>query len=240
MRLLNTLMISLMFTGWVNARELDFSERLISSNLIQEENTSKYFEISSITVEEVQALEIDDKDIAGDIGSVITIVDKLIALGQKVWPIIKAGKPVINNDLNKIHPIYVLPSIASQTPEFTFYAMSGWNMPVSKSYRVSYKNGFGAEVIGFTYTVLMQGGGQYEGSGNYLGGVQVVASNISVAWGFEFNANSTFLSAMNLGTVESPVAGAMLRIDYKAKSILKEIVSSEVFTVNGLGVIQKN
>lgn len=240
MKLINILIASFMLIGQTNARELDFTENFLNHNFIYNEESSKYFEISSISVEEIENLDLQDKDIAGDIGSVITIVDKLIALGQKVWPIIKAGKPVINSDLHKIHPIYVLPEVAAQAPEFTFNSMSGWDMPIAKSYRVSYKNGFGAEVIGFNYTVFFQGGGQFEGVGSYLGGVQVVASNISVSWGYEFNATSTFMGAMNMGTMESPIAGATIRIDYKAKTIIKEIQSSEIFTVNGLGAIQKN
>lgn len=239
MRKITLLTLSLFFSAWAHAATIDFNVAAFEG--YQNVDTNDYFSISEIIVTEIETLDsYDDKDIAGDIGSVITIVDKLIALGQKVWPIIKAGKPVINNGMNNFKPIYVLPEVAGQDAAFTFYSMSDWDMPVSKSYRVSYKNGFGAEVIGFNYTVLGQGGGKYEGKGSYVGNVQVVASNISVAWGFEFSADVSFVNAMNLGSMDNPVAGAMLKIDYKAKSLFKEIESSEIFTINGHGTIQKN
>ncbi|ATH07855.1 hypothetical protein BIY24_07795 [Halobacteriovorax marinus] len=200
-----------------------------------------YHTISEITVEEV---EIGDelvwapqyKGFDKNLGEIIMVVDKLIALGKKIWTIVEAGKPVVTVDMGK--PISVLPKTDSGQLA-AFYDMDSWSMPMARTYKVSFKNGFGSSVIGFDYTVNFQWGGRYEYKGAYLTGLNVQASNVSVSWGFNFDASSELVSIVNHGSRDNPVAGAAVRVKYTAKSVLREIKTSESFHVTGNGQIQK-
>ena len=86
--------------------------------------------------------------------------------------------------------------------ELTLGMMENWQLPKSKTYRVVYKNLYGVEVISFTYTLHFQYGGSYEGSGKYLTGVIVSATDLFVSWGFDFSAQTEVLSVANLGTLQ--------------------------------------
>ncbi|OUR94073.1 hypothetical protein A9Q84_18340 [Halobacteriovorax marinus] len=233
-KLLSATLITLItFSSQAGMRSLPFTQteivRVDDSKFYDED----YFTISEITVEEV---EIGDelvwasqyKGFEKDLGEVIMMVDKLIALGKKIWAIVEAGKPVVN--VNMATPISVLPKEAS-----AFYDMDSWSSPLVRTYRVVYKNGFGSSVISFDYTVNFQHSGKHDGKGAYITGLNVQASNTSVSWGFNFDASSQLISIANVGSSADPVAGATLRINYSAKSILRSISTSESFHVDGNG-----
>ena len=195
-----------------------------------------YHTIGSITVEEVESPELST--IAENyvleekgLGEIIMSIDKLLALGKKIWAIVEAGRPVVQTAFSPT--VSVLPNV--ENPNVAFEEMENWSMPKVKSYRVVYKNLFGMEVIAFTYGVYYQHGGTYKGKGAYLTGVNVDARDVSVAWGFEFNAASTVIAIANRGSSANPNAGLSIRINYLAKSVLKEIRSSETFHVAGNG-----
>ena len=95
-------------------------------------NDEAYFEIDKVTVTEIRPLELasynsekNDKTL----GEVILTIEKLIALGTKIYEIIKKGKPVTNLSFAK--PVSVLPD--SEDPNTAFSQMSGWSMPMAKS-----------------------------------------------------------------------------------------------------------
>lgn len=200
-----------------------------------------YFTISSVEVKEIEVDSNDDlifneKLSAGEIGEVIAIIDALIAVGKKVYPIIEAGKPIINSQLPVTH---VIPNNTNGNDfDFTLSQMENWKMPKSKSYEIVYKNVYGFEVISFTYTIHFQYGGSFEGAGKYLTGVFVSASNLYVSWGFEFSATTEIVSLTNHGTLDNPVAGLTLKLDWVAKNVLNESRSSRTFHVNGNGEFQ--
>lgn len=203
-----------------------------------EKQDDPYFEIEKITVTEIETEEyFNDEKFDGnkDLGSIILSIEKLIALGTKIYDIIKKGKPVTNLSFAK--PVSVLPQ--TEDPNTAFTQMAGWSMPTAKTYRVEYKNLFGMSVIAFDYTVYFQHSGTYEDKGSYITGLTVRATNISVSWGFEFNASSALETISNMGTRVDPKAAATMRINYQASSILSDIQSSESFFATGTGEIVK-
>lgn len=195
------------------------------------------YQISSITVEEIETPyiypELEDKGVIDD----ITLqVDKLIALGKKIWKIIEDNKPVVNTDFAAA--ISVIPQMKDPAdPMATFSMMSNWSAPKAKSYRVVYKNGFGMSVITFDYTVVFQYNGKYQGKGNYLTGVNVFANNITVSWGFHFDAKSSLVTVSNMGSMVDPIAAATIKIDYKSETVVRNVSSSQMFYVTGTGDI---
>ncbi len=182
-----------------------------------------------------EALLGQEKAAGGGIGEVIMIADKLLALGQKIWKIVEAGRPVSNANFTK--PVSIIPNMSDVNGTFT--SMTNWKMPMVKSFRVAYKNGFGSEVVSFVYTVVFQYGGKFEGKGSYITGLFVTASNVSVSWGFNFNASSEIMSITNQGSADEPIASAVVNIKYKVSSVLKSIDESDIFFVNGQGMLQR-
>lgn len=217
-----------------------FEDKLRELYPDQKADLESYATIVSIEVEELAEEDLDILDQKNDknLGQIIMVVDQLLALGKKIWPIIEAGRPVVNS--NFAPAISVLPRVeGASSNEIAFYEMENWSAPRQQSYKVAYKNGWGSEVISFVYTVAFQYNGSYQGKGRYITGLDVRASQISVSWGFEFNADSVLVNIANLGSKDSPVASATVRINYSAKSILRTIQTSESFHVNGNGQSSK-
>lgn len=217
-----------------------FEEKLKELYPDQKSDLESYATIVSVEVEELaqESVDVFDEKRDKNLGQVILVVDQLLALGKKIWPIIKAGKPVLQT--NFAPTISVLPKSENlSTNDLSFYEMENWSAPTQKSYRVAFKNGWGSEVISFVYTVAFQYNGSYQGSGRYITGLDVRASQISVSWGFEFNADSMLVNIANLGTKEDPIASATVRISYTAQSFLRTIQTSESFHVSGDGQSSK-
>jgi len=202
-----------------------------------------YFKIASIRVEELPVVEnvnlFDVKEESlnsnKDLGTIIASLDKLIALGTKIWEIVKKGKPITNFKFAK--PISVLPK--TEDADIAFTQMDSWSAPMARRYKIVYSNLLGMDVISFDYTVYFQHGGSFEGVGKYLTGLTVRASNVAVSWGFEFNASSELETISNRGASSDPIAAATVRIDYQASSVLRDIQSSESFHATGAGEILK-
>lgn len=195
--------------------------------------------ITNIEVTDVTALQTFvelPKAPSNPVEEISIMIDSLIALGKKIWPIIEAGRPVITNGL--IPAISILPRMDDNAG--VLYKMSGWSIPTSKSYRLSYQNIYGQEVIGFTYTIYFQYGGSLNGAGKYVTSLVVQASDIYAAWGgFKFDVTSELVSIANVGSEVSPVASGIIKLTCKAKSIFNENQSSQSFYVDGNGTFQE-
>ena len=164
-------------------------------------------------------------------------LDGLIAIGKKIWPIVEAGRPVITTN-GLIPSLSVLPNIEGNGTKAELYKMAGWSVPKVVSYRVSFKNYFNSEVIGFTYSVFFQYGGSYQGNGKYLTSLKVQASKVYAAWGFDFDAKSELINVANVGSIDNPVASAIIQISYAAKGKLNESRNAQSFYVDGNGTLQ--
>jgi hypothetical protein len=191
-----------------------------------------YHTIESIEIieEEKSFTPLMDSKLVGDLGAIVMAVDKLIAVGKKIWQIVEAGRPVLQTDFVSIH---VLPK--GEGPDDTFYRMENWQAPRVKSYTIKAKNKFKNDVVVLKFNFLYQHGGQLEGKGRYLTGVNILPHDVEVAWGYSLNSNSSLLSISNRGTAVDPIAGATLTMTYKIKTMLKETVSSVTFHVTGDG-----
>lgn len=172
------------------------------------------------------------------IDEIAMYIDGIIAIGKKIWPIIEAGKPVIKTG-GLVPAISVIPSIdgaAAPTPA-PLSSMANWSRPKVLSYRVSFKNGYNKEVIGFTYTVFFQYNGSYQEKGKYITSLKVQASEVNAAWGFNFDASSELISVANVGTTLDPVASAIIQITYLAKGLNSKRYEQS-FYVDGAGALE--
>ncbi len=158
-------------------------------------------------------------------------VDTIINIGQKIWTIVEAGKPVVNVELNS----------ASAMPVGikTWQQLSGWKMPQSKSFRVHYTNLFGMNVVDFSYRLMFTFGGHYNGQGHYVTGATILPSALDVAWGYSFKANVEIPTVINMGSVENPIGGVQMNINWVVGTVLKHSQTRASYFVDGLGHLKQ-
>ncbi len=158
--------------------------------------------------------------------------NQIVTIGEQVWKIIEANKPVVNVTTQVVH---ALPR------GLTCWAdLEHWHAPVVKSYEVKYKNGFGMEVVKFRFRLQYNYGGGKGQLGQYLANATVVPSELNVMWGYTFNADMAVDQAVNLGTLTSPVAGLGMNLNWTVKTVFKESRNSVGFFVQGDGVTTSN
>ena len=107
--MLKTLFIAtiLLANTSIFAQEIDDSQIITS------------FEFTKVEVEVEPASEFT-ATLGSPIGEITMILDGLLAIGTKVWPIVEAGKPVINTS-GIVKSISVLPDFNGADPKREFY-----------------------------------------------------------------------------------------------------------------------
>ncbi|HLE10104.1 MAG TPA: hypothetical protein VI754_02545 [Bacteriovoracaceae bacterium] len=168
---------------------------------------------------------------------VIAEIEKLLAIGQKIWKIIENGRPVINTSY--IPAVKVIPKVVSEDSRATFDSMDNWSEPKYKKYALIYKNLYGMSVVNFQYIVHFEYDGQYEGKGHYLNAVSITVSNISVLWGYKFDVETELIGISNRGTNENPIAAATLKITHKVETSIKNENITTIFDIDGKGRISQ-
>lgn len=207
-----------------------------------------YYAISSMQVTKIAEDDLLRNDVvlekdfgnkefsAGSVGEVIAVADQIIAFGERVYAIVKKGKPVVNTSYA---PISVLPRAKKGEETIEAMDLEGWRYPKSVKYRITYKNGFGMNVVVFTYSVNFSYGGSYNGKGKYITNAQIVPEDLTVQWGFEFNASSKLVGIVNNGTKSAPVAGATVIISYSVDSVISSSKSNVSYHFVGDGQIRE-
>lgn len=209
---------------------------LFSSFITQANTQDPYYQISDISVEVLESYDAPEPTPNAEIGDIIATARQIIAFGKEIYKIVVAGKPVINT---KHAPISILPLDTEFGKEIKPLDLSHWQAPKSTKFKVTYKNGFGAEVVTFTYNINMSYGGSFRGKGSYVSHAQIVPENVSVAWGYNFNAEMSLVGLTNIGTDESPIAGATLQLSYTVSTVLKEDKNNMTIFIAGNGTIQQ-
>lgn len=191
-------------------------------------------DMTKVEIHEVKpdlaALELAQSPIS-PIDEISIVIDGLMAIGKKIWPIIEAGRPVVTTKF--IPAISIIPNLTGEGPVLN--QMENWSIPKVKSYRISITNGVGWEVVAFTYTIIFQYNGDLAGVGKYVTNLAVIPSEIDVGYGSDFDASSELIGISNIGTNKNPVASGLIKVSYGAKNIRKGLKMSHVFSVDGLG-----
>lgn len=168
---------------------------------------------------------------SGFFEGVIMVVDKLIAIGQKIIPTIEKGKAVVTN--NPMSAVSVLPRVEGQ--DYVVHDMGGWSTPATKHFQVEYYNGLGMKIVDFVYSVTYQHSGKYNGKGHYLTGIRVSARKINVVWGFDVDASSQLIQISNVGTVNNVIAGATIEMAYTVKNWTRQVTNYKSYFITGAG-----
>jgi len=169
-------------------------------------------------------------------GQVIQVGRDLVALGEEIYTLVKKGEPVISTEYA---PISVVPRISAEAAVDVLADTENWSMPKSQKVTVVYKNLYGAEVVRFEYNLIFSHSGTYNGTGAYITAAQIVPAQVSCAFGYEFESSMRLSGVQNHGSTASPVAGAILNVQYKAKSILSAQQTNDTYHITGRGQIRK-
>jgi hypothetical protein len=156
-------------------------------------------------------------------------LEDLWVLGEKIYKVIENGKPVLNISTENWS---VLPRGVKEARD-----LSEWKEPVRIGYVLKAKNLYGMEVINVRYLVQFVPGGKLEGKGAYLAHVTVIPSTAEVAWGYTLNIEASAREALNVGTVEDPIAAFSTDVRVQVKTLLKESVSTLTTFMTGEGKI---
>jgi len=206
--------------------------------------TSQYFEISEPEIVKLSegVLNIDiESDLRAQCENerliksqrleVLDVLDDVINLGEKIWSIVKDGQPTADYQSKSAN---ALPSSADCAFELT-----NWQRPMVSTYQVTYKNGFNMTVVSMIYRVIYTPGGKWQGAGNYLTNVSIHPYEINVSWGFNFNANVQADQPINLGSLEDPLAGLQISLEWDITNPMSTSKSKEIFFIEGTGEITK-
>lgn len=156
-------------------------------------------------------------------------LEAIWVLGEKIYTIVEKGQPVLNIDTQTWS---VLPKNVTEARLLT-----EWKAPVRIAYGLSAKNLYGIEVINVKYIVQFVPGGKYEGKGSYLSHVSVIPSTVDVAWGYTLNIKAEAREALNMGTLENPIAAFSTDVKVEVKTLLKTSVNTLTTFMTGEGKI---
>jgi hypothetical protein len=154
---------------------------------------------------------------------------QIINVGEQVWKIIEAGKPVVTV---KTPVAFALPRGLKCWNE-----LENWQPTHTQTYEAAYKNGFGMEVVKFRFRLQYTAGGGLQGKGHYLANVSVLPAELNVLWGYTFDADVQVAQPVNLGTLDNPTAGLELNVNWNLKTVVKESRNSLHYFVQGDGQV---
>lgn len=210
---------------------------------------SRYFQIGSVEVTELQTEELRPQDVnimrfdagvtdssgdwIGNLGTTLDqvdlVVDKVINIGKKVWAVVEKGRPVVDI---KADVATALPSGAR-----SWLDLENWRAPVSRTWGISFKNLYGVEVVKYVYRVIYVAGGSANGVGQYIGYATVQPVELNVAWGYTFNSEATVPTVYNLGSRSNPIGGLTLQVKWSIETVLKKTIQSQSFSIDGRGTL---
>ncbi len=160
-----------------------------------------------------------------------TYGNQWLMIGQLVYQLVRENEPVANSDTERFS---VMPIEANQWEK-----MEGWTGPHVRTFNLRAKNGFGMNVVNFQYQVILYANGSLEDKGSYVANLQIVPQFVDISWGFKFDSDVEVGDVMNMGTVEDPIVGVHMQIQWKIHSMLKHSQGIDSFFVRGDSEIQK-
>lgn len=156
-------------------------------------------------------------------------IGEIINIGQKVWNIIEENKPVVN----------VSNQYATALPQgaTNWAQLEGWLPPAGDVYELSFKNGYGINVVRIRYQVLRTYGGSAHGKGKYLTAVTVQPLDVDVLIGYTVTVAASVpdSSIVNAGTDADPLAAMTVNLNWRVQTPFKDSQGTDSYYVRGDG-----
>lgn len=166
---------------------------------------------------------------------VISTAKDFVALGEAVYELVKKGKP---SNTTKYEAISVVPKVPGTNQYVDPFDLEGFGIPEERNFTARIKNGAGAEVVRFDYTLIYSYGGSYNGAGQYLSNVMIVPKYVKTTHGWDFTATMSLSGIMNHGSRANPVAGALVAIKYQMNNWRASFERNDTIHVTGKGQVR--
>lgn len=157
-------------------------------------------------------------------------LDKIIALGEKVWDFVISNKPTADYEIFKTS---IVPAGITNWTQ-----LKRWSKPISKVYRVEFKNMMGQSAGGFDYRITYFYNGSYNDKGKFIGQISVVPANIKLYTDRTMKLKVELASIINFGSEVDPVAGAQLIISWNSPTTTRYEMRSAEYMIYGTGEIE--
>lgn len=165
-----------------------------------------------------------------NVGEVIMIAKELVALGEGIYTLVQKGKP---HNTTSYAPVSVIPKLNGSLVDI--FETENWTVPRKNTFEINYKNLYGMSVVVFRYSVIFSYNGTYKGKGAYITSAIIVPESIKTSFGFDFSATMKLGGIMNHGTKQSPVAGAVLAMEYTVETFLQASLQTDSYHITGRG-----
>jgi len=152
-------------------------------------------------------------------------IDDLIAIGKKVWDIIKEGQPVVDykNDWAGAIP-----------KDADWMDLEGFQDMSYGPFAWTFKNTLGTTNVNFKWHFAYACKGSYNGHGAFLLNVGTAIEEIYAAWGYTVNVNATVDSnPVNYGTKVDPIAGLAVEVTMDVKSVIQSFTERCRVSIHG-------
>lgn len=164
------------------------------------------------------------------VDSPISQIGTIVAIGQKIWAIVEAGRPTGHIVTNSVA------ALPKENPNWT--QMTDWKGPLTKTYHLEATNKLGFQVVSMDYKILAYYGGKYKGTGAYLTNLTMVTDRLSVAWGYNVTATAELTDLVNTATEENPIPGCTMEMKWKFETVLQLQQGTHAVFVKGDGSIK--
>lgn len=172
----------------------------------------------------------DPGTIPGTPKSPIAIIDEFLTIGERIWKIIEANKPVVDINTNYYS---VLPKNISSPSD-----LSGWSKPKVKTYMITYENMIGMEVVKFVFRVMHSHSGNVNGKGSYIANAGIFPTHLAVAWGYKFTATNEVSLPTNIGSKEDPIANIEMSLVWSVETVFKSEHRKAIAVLDGTGAVE--
>jgi len=152
-------------------------------------------------------------------------IDQLIAIGKKVWEVIKAGEPVVDykNDWAGAVP-----------KDVDWMDLEGFKDMSYGPFAWTFKNTLGMTNVNFKWHFSYACKGSYNGHGAFLLNVGTAIEEIYAAWGYTVNVNATVDDKpTNYGTKVDPIAGLAVEVTMEVKTVLQSFTERCRVSIHG-------
>jgi hypothetical protein len=160
-------------------------------------------------------------------------IDQILNIAERIWAIIEKNKPVVN----------IKTTYAAAVPKGIDHwtQLESWKMPIGNVYHIVAKNAYGSNMVDVKFQVLRTYGGKYKGKGQYLTGVTVEPLKVECGWGYslDLNAEVPDSSVINVGTSEDPLAGMMVTLTMRVRTVIKDSTVKMLYYLEGNGSLKE-
>lgn len=141
-------------------------------------------------------------------GQVIDVLDRVVAVGERVYTLVQRGKPNLTTTYASLS---VIPRDPISKEIVDVMDLEDCSYPMRKKYETVISKG-SREVIRFEYELIFSHSCSYDGKGKYILAALIKPKSVVVKYGWDLNATMSLQGIMNHGKKTNPIMGANLNM----------------------------